>query len=311
MPGFPKQARPRHHEGRARYLLACSSRKATIVGSKEGGGATALLSFVAGQTRLSSLPRPDFCQHELQDLSTPPQLFSPPLLTAGFTIFIFPSTQSLRQHQLCHFFPYLEILLSHILQNVYCLVSLQSSSACTLVLPSEILSPANTNFPLYRFKIEWEGPALDAAGKPTGPVKSMSFSRLCGLCHLLLPVPSMRRRQQSLLPLLFPELLVVSLHLLQKPAFPQFFTAANCPVLQSRRVSSTSSCSATSSPRPPRTSVLSALARKASATRALLSTASSPTSCSKVVTSPVATYVTLLRSTFASLWRGPKQLANS
>nr|CAA83586.1 cyclophilin [Tolypocladium inflatum] len=54
-------------------------------------------------------------------------------------------------------------------------------------------------------------------------------------------------------------------------------------------VASTSSCTMTSSPRPPRTSALSAPARRASATRARPSTVSSPSSCSRAATSPAVT----------------------
>ena len=52
---------------------------------------------------------------------------------------------------------------------------------------------------------------------------------------------------------------------------------------------STSPSTTTSSPRPLRTSALSALARRASATLAPSSTVSSLSSCSRVVTSPVVT----------------------
>lgn len=63
---------------------------------------------------------------------------------------------------------------------------------------------------------------------------------------------------------------------------------------QSRAVASTSSSTKMLSPRLPRTSVLCAPARRVLDMLAPLSTASSPSSCSRVVTSPVAMYAFLI-----------------
>lgn len=77
-------------------------------------------------------------------------------------------------------------------------------------------------------------------------------------------------------------------HLGNTVEHPLSISIANLPVQQSRLVASTSSSSTTLLPRPLRTSVPSALARRALATRAPSSTVSSPSSCSREVTSPVA-----------------------
>lgn len=76
-----------------------------------------------------------------------------------------------------------------------------------------------------------------------------------------------------------------SFHLSSSPAL------ADSHLQQPRAVVSTSPCTTRSSPRPPRTSVLSALVKRALATRAASSTESFLNSCFKVATSPAVTSV--------------------
>ena len=85
-------------------------------------------------------------------------------------------------------------------------------------------------------------------------------------------------------------LLISSCDFTPTPACTQL--TSHC--FQNNRVASTLSSTMMSFPRLPRTSVLSAPARRASDMLGLLSTVSSLNSCSRAVTSPVATYAYLL-----------------
>lgn len=131
-------------------------------------------------------------------------------------------------------------------------------------------SSANMTIKCY-FDCSWEGPEVqvDSKGNVTsqGAVKR-TWGRFFSAVHLVISLPE---HQCS--------------SLIRKHSV----SVADSLLPQSNPAASTSTSTMTLFPRPLRTSVLSALARKASATLAPSSTVSFPSSCFRVVTSPAAT----------------------
>ena len=118
------------------------------------------------------------------------------------------------------------------------------------------ISPAAMAIKTF-FDLTWDGPVMDQSGKPTNTIQ-------CEFCDNCPPCSTSEGVWTR--------------------------TPTNyCAYYQLNPVASTSTCTTMLSPRPPRTSVLSALARKVSDTRAPSSTASSQSSCFREATSPAAT----------------------
>jgi hypothetical protein len=169
-------------------------------------------------------------------------------------------------------------LLPHLRTSSSTLFSAIRSSNNTLRTPlnKRFFTPSASNMVINTyFDVSWTGPVIQVDQKgditSTGEVKGKLLPLASSYCSVFVS----------------PSYGGYSHHLSVIQAFlDQLLTLC---ASQTRPAASTSSSSTRPCPRLLRTSALSALARKASDTRAPNSTVSFPSSCSRVVTLPVAT----------------------